>query len=142
MRSLRVCSLSLAFLLFAACARSPSARLKSDIQEITSWTATARYVGQSWLKGNVPHAYAAQTLRAAQETLEDEAQSIQEQSTEGDSQLQSSLAGQVRAISQVINLMRSSVESRDNNALTQLLKRLDAEDKAVKAAAASGGVGP
>jgi hypothetical protein len=142
MRSLRLCSLSFILLLFAACARSPSAQLKSDIKTVTSWTATARYVGQSWLKGNVPRAYAVQTLQAAQETLDEEAQAIGEQSTEGNSQIKSSLAGQARGLSQLINLMRAAVDSSDNQTLTQLLKRFDAEDEAMKAVAGTGGGGP
>ncbi|HUQ33000.1 MAG TPA: hypothetical protein VM095_12845 [Pyrinomonadaceae bacterium] len=112
------------------------------MQAVASWTATARMVCEAWLKGNVPHAYAAQTLQAAQETLEDEARIIQEQAGEGNPQLQSSLALQVRVLGQVINSMRVAVDSRDNQTLAQLLKRLDAEDQATKAMTGSGGVGP
>jgi hypothetical protein len=146
MRSLSVCSLSLLLTLiafsFSSCALSPSAQLKSDMKTVTAWAATARMAGESWLKGSVPRAYASQTLRAAQETIEDEAQTIQGQPADENSQLQSSLAGQARELGQVIDRMRASVESGDNNALTQLLKQLDAEAQALKASAEGGGVGP
>ena len=140
MRSVRFCSLLL-LLALTCCTRSPADRLKTELQTITSWTATARMVGEAWLKGTVPHAYAARTLRTAQVSLEDEARTIQEQ-PQGKGELQASLANQVRGISQVIDKMRAAIESRDAQTLDGLLKQLLAEEQKIKGLASSGGVQP
>jgi hypothetical protein len=97
--------------------------------------------GEAWLKGTVPHAYAARTLRTAHETLEDEARTIQEQ-PQDKGEFQASLVGQVRGISQVIDRMRAAIESRDAQTLDGLLKQLLTEEQAMKGLASSGGVQP
>ena len=66
-------------LALACCTRFPADQLKTELQTVTSWTATARMVGEAWLKGSVPRAYAAQTLLAAEETLQEETRTIQGQ---------------------------------------------------------------
>jgi hypothetical protein len=137
MRSFRAGSLSLLLVLTTCCAQSPADKFKSEMQTVSSWTATARMVCEAWLKGTVPHAYAAHTLQTAGETLEDEAGTIQEQSGEGG--LQSSLVKEVRGVGQIINGMRAAIESRDNQALTLLLKQLYAEEQALNALAGSSG---
>ena len=107
---------------------------------MASWAATARMAGEEWLKGSVPRAYAAQTLRAAEETLQEEAQAIQGQRAEGAAALQTSLLERTQAISQALGQMRAAVEGGDKRALAQLLEQLGAEERAVKSLA--GGARP
>ncbi len=90
-------------------------------------------VGEQWLKGSVPRAYAAQTLQVAEETLEEEAQAIQGQKAEGATEL-------TRATGATIGQMRAAVEGGDKEALAQLLGRLGEEERAVKSLA--GGARP
>lgn len=97
---------------------------------------------EAWLKGTIPHAYATHTLRTAQEMIEDEAQTIQAQPQGASGELQASLASSALGTAQVINQMRAAVERRDNQALSQLLRQLEAEEQAIKGAAKSGGVQP
>lgn len=98
--------------------------------------------GEAWLKDHVPHAYAERTLRTAQETIQEETKTAQEQKPDGAAELQSSLVAQAREIEQLIDQMRAAVEKRDKETLAQLLKRLEAEEQAIKASDKSGGVKP
>ena len=89
--------------------------------------------GEQWLKDAVPRAYAAQTLRAAEETLEQEAQASQGQQAE-------EAAGLTRATGATIGQMRAAVEGGDRQALAQFLERLKAEEQAARSLA--GGARP
>jgi hypothetical protein len=141
MRAVSLCSLLL-LLALNGCTRAPADKLKAEIQTVNSWTATARMASEAWLKGTVPHAYATHTLRTAQEMMEDEAQTIQEESQAGAAELQTSLINRVRGLGQLIDRMRAAIEKRDNEALSQLLKQLEAEDQTIKELAKSGGAQP
>jgi hypothetical protein len=142
MRGVRVCSLSLFLLAFTCCAKSPADQLKAQLQTVTSWTATARMVGEAWLKGYLPHAYAARTLRTAQETISEEAKTIQGENPGEVAELHASVLGQARSLEQLIGQMRAAVENRDGSALSQQLKQLEGEEETIKALAKSGGVQP
>jgi len=124
-------------LALACCTRSPADQLKTELQTVISWTATARMAGEAWLKGSVPRAYTAQTLLAAEETLQEETRTIQGQQA---SELQASLLGRTQSVDLVVGQMRAAVESGDKQALAQLLKQLEAEEQAVKSLA--GGARP
>jgi hypothetical protein len=142
MRIVRVCSLSLFLLVFNSCAQSPAAQLKAELQTITSWTATARMVGEAWLKGYLPHAYASRTLRTAQETLSEEVKTVEAQGSEGVAELHTSVMSQARSLEQLIGQVRAAVENRDGSTLSELLKQLEREEQTIKALARSGGVQP
>ena len=142
MRARRVCSLSLLFLVFNGCTRTPSDQLKTELQTITSWTATARMVGEEWLKGAVPNAYAAHTLQTAGESLSEAIRTLEEQSPEGAAELRTPLIGQARSLEQLVEQMRADIENRDGNALSQLLKQLEGEEQSIKALAKNGGIQP
>lgn len=142
MRGVRVGSLSLFLLAFTCCAKSPADQLKAQLQTVTSWTATARMVGEAWLKGYLPHAYTARTLRTAQETISEEAKTIQGENPSEVAELHASVLGQARSLEQLIGQMRAAVENRDGSALSQQLKQLEGEEETIKALAKSGGVQP
>lgn len=142
MRAVRLCSLPLLLLAFTCCTRTPSDKLKTQLQTITSWTATARMVGEAWLKGAVPNAYAAHTLQTAKESLSEAIRALSEQKLEGVAELQTSLVGQARSLEQLVEQMRTDIENRDANALSQLLKQLEGEEQTTKSLAKSGGLQP
>jgi hypothetical protein len=127
-------------LALTCCTRSPADQLKDESQTVASWAATARMVGEAWQKGSVPHAYALETLSNAHKTLSDETKTIEELKPEAGAELRDQLLNQTRSINQVIEQMRAAVEKKDNQALAQLVKQLEAEEQTVKATAKSGGV--
>jgi hypothetical protein len=98
--------------------------------------------GEMWLKDNVPHAYASQTLRMAAESLQEELKTIDEQQAASASTLSSTLAAKARELMQLIEQMRAAVENRDKSSVAQLLKQLEAEEQAVKAMSEEGGAKP
>ena len=59
------CALLLVAVLATACGSAPDKALKAAV----SWGATAERVGEAWLAGNVPIAYARRTARSAREAL-------------------------------------------------------------------------
>jgi hypothetical protein len=139
MRLKHLCG-SLLLLVFTCCTTSsPADQLKSEMQTVSSWTATTRMVCEAWLKGALPHAYAVDTLQTAEDTLEGQALALQAQSSESDAALRSSVIKEVRGVGQIINGMRAAVERRDNQALALLLKQLEAEEGALKALVGSAG---
>lgn len=142
MRAACVCSLSLLLLAFTCCTRSPSDQLKTELQTITSWTATARMVGEAWIKGAVPNAYALHTLRTAKESLSESIKTLSEQNPEGAAELQTSLMGQARSLERLVDEMRGAVQNRDGGALAQLLKQLEGEEQTIKTLARNGGIQP
>jgi hypothetical protein len=142
MRAVRVCGLSLLLLAFTCCTHTPSDQLKTELQTITSWTATARMVGEAWLKGAVPNAYAAHTLQTADESLSEAIRTLSEQSSEGVAELQTSLTGQARSLKQLVEQMRAAIENRDGSALPQLLKQLEGEEQTIRTLAKNGGLQP
>lgn len=142
MRFQHLCSLLLVLLALTSCTRSPAAQLKSELQTISSWTATARMTGEMWLKGNVPDAYASRTLRTAQESLQEEVKTIDEEQPAGTLTPSSTLAANGRELVQLIKQMRESVEDRNESNVAQLLKQLEAEEQAVKAMNEEGGAKP
>jgi hypothetical protein len=99
-------------------------------------------VGEAWLKGAVPNAYAAHTLQTASESLSEAIRTLSEQSPEGVAELQTSLMGQARSLQQLVEQMRADIENRDGNALSQLLKQLEGEEQTTKSLAKSGGIQP
>lgn len=142
MRFQHLCSLLLVLLTLTCCTRAPADQLKSELQTVSSWTATARMTGEMWLKDNVPHAYASQTLRMAAESLQEELKTIDEQQAASASTLSSTLAAKARELMQLIEQMRAAVENRDKSSVAQLLKQLEAEEQAVKAMSEEGGAKP
>jgi hypothetical protein len=142
MRAVHLWSLSLLLLAFNGCTQSPADQLKAELQTVTSWTATARMVGEAWLKGYLPRAYAARTLRTAQETISEEAKTIQGQSSEGVAELHTSLMSEAQSLEQLIGQMHEAVEYGDGSTLAPLLKQLEGEEQTVKALAKNGGVQP
>jgi hypothetical protein len=142
LRAVRVCSLTLFLLFFSCCSQSTADQLKTELQTIASWTATARMAGEAWLKGDVPNAYAAHTLRAAEASISEEIKTLQEQKLDGVAELQASLMSRAQSVQPLIGQMRAAVEKRDGSALSPLLKQLEGEEQTIKALAGSGGVQP
>jgi hypothetical protein len=64
-RSPRAALAVLVAFLAVGCGRAPETVPKTAV----SWGATAQRVGEAWLAGEVPDAYAARTLRSARERL-------------------------------------------------------------------------
>ena len=142
MRSRRLYSLVLVLAL-AGCTHSPEDQLKAELQTITSWAATARMASEQLLKGAVPRPYVVQTLQAAAETLQEEAQTsqgVKADATAAAAGLQASLLDRTQSLGQSVGQMRAAVESKDDQALAQLLEQLKGEEQAVKSLA--GGARP
>jgi predicted trehalose synthase len=129
-------------LALAGCTQSPEDQLKTELQTVTSWAATARMASEQLLKGAVPRPYVAQTLLAAEETIWEEAQTIQGVKADGAAAagLQTSLLGHTQSVGRAVAQMRVALAGGDDQALGQLLEQLKGEEQAVKSLA--GGARP
>lgn len=56
--------------LLMSCNRSTTKEdLKTEMQSVSSWSATAQMIGSAWLNGNLPNKYAQKTLKKTQTEL-------------------------------------------------------------------------
>ncbi|MEH1839434.1 MAG: hypothetical protein V7L20_11825 [Nostoc sp.] len=63
--------------LLASCSGKTSVEdMEKQIQDISSWVATANMIGDAWLRNVVPNKYAEQTLKKATEELRKEKEKI------------------------------------------------------------------
>lgn len=56
--------------------KSAKKDLNKDIQNVSSWSATAYMVGDAWIHDNVPNKYAQTTLKKAQKEILTEKENI------------------------------------------------------------------
>ncbi|MDZ8054788.1 MAG: hypothetical protein RMX68_026195 [Aulosira sp. ZfuVER01] len=62
--------LMLVILWLTSCtSNSSSKEMTKEIQNVSSWSATAHMVGDAWIHGAVPKKYAQETLKKAQEEI-------------------------------------------------------------------------
>jgi hypothetical protein len=128
---------SLFLTLLTACSSQSSAgELKKDLTTVKSWTATAHMVGDSWIKGAVPEAYAKQTLQAAQSELHKQGNTLAKVAP---AQIQTQLSDQLQQLEQTIGQMTLAVEHKDRPAMIQQIRQLSTQEHAIKVLAATVG---
>jgi uncharacterized small protein (DUF1192 family) len=82
-----------------------------------SWGATAQRVGETWLAGEVPQAYARRTARAAREGL-----ASQHESLRGDTPSVSNvgpLRERIDALSQAVERLEAAIAAHDRPAVSR-----------------------
>jgi len=110
-------------LLISSCASSnPSEALQQEVKTLISWVETTRMVGQAWQAGSVPSAYAARTFQTAQDTLQQESETIQNLSiaevTRAD--LRANIQQMQNSLGQAEVALKNSDRAGVNAAMTQL----------------------
>ncbi|MCU6566712.1 hypothetical protein, partial [Klebsiella pneumoniae] len=53
----------------SACSGTEANKLTKELQTASSWAATVEMTSEAWIQGNVPTAFAKQTLSTAQKKL-------------------------------------------------------------------------
>jgi predicted metal-dependent hydrolase len=102
----------------AACSRSPShEELVESLQSIQSWTATAQMVGETWQQGNIPDAYAEQTLKKSQEEIAREKKDLTEPSVQQP----------IQQIQQTLQQLITAVKHHQKGAIAAPLQQLSTQ---------------
>ncbi len=140
-------SLLLLTLLTACSGKSEADKLTKELQTVSSWAATAEMTGEAWMQGNVPTAYAKQTLSTAQKKLHKQTEAIARLSYDP-TQL-SRILEHLQLLESTVGQMSTAVEQKDRTALarldadiTQQLQQLSSQKQSIKTLAKTAGGQP
>jgi hypothetical protein len=126
--------LLLAMAVLAGCGtHSSPERLRTSLQTTRSWAATAHLVGDRWLAGAVPRAYARGTLRTASSILGKQARvlsGVSSAARQGSGALDS-----VERVRHLVGRMRQAVEGEDHPVMLRLVRDLGEEERTLAALA-------
>ncbi|BAY78064.1 hypothetical protein NIES25_45340 [Nostoc linckia NIES-25] len=112
-----------------ACSTQPSSKqVANELKTVTSWTATAHMVGNFWLEGKVPHAYAKQTLQTAQKKLQEEIDTLAEVTP---AENRKTVINEVEMLRETVGQMAKTVDQKDRNALTKSIEQLSNQEQAI-----------
>lgn len=125
-------------LLTACSSKSSSEELTKELQTVSSWTATAHMVGDAWVRGSVPTAYAKQTLSTAQQELQKESDTLAQLSISPTQR--PTLLENLHRLEQTVGQMSTAVEQADRTAMTQEIQKLSLAEQKVKKFAQSKGM--
>lgn len=133
-----LCSPLLLLTSLAACSRQSSAdEVAKELKTVESWTATAETVGDAWIRGNVPVAYAKQTLTKAQEELHKEADKLGKNAA---AKASTDMQEQLKLLEDTVGKMSAAVEKKDSQAMIQQIQQLSTQEQRIsKLAQATGG---
>lgn len=102
--------------------------LAQELKTVSSWTATAQFVGESWLQKTVPTAYATETLEATESELHQEMEKI---AAAASSQSQTQSLEQLRQIESIVNRMVNAIKQEDTGAMAQMTHDLASRQQAI-----------
>lgn len=137
--TLRLFSLLFLLKLLTACSsQSSTNELAKELQTVKSWAATAEMVGDAWIRGNVPKAYAKQTLEKTQEELKNETDTLSKLSIE--SSQRDTVLEQLKRLENTVGQMSKAVEQKDQKLIAQQIQQLSLEEQMIdKLAKTAGG---
>ena len=138
MERIRSVSLLLLVTILSACSsKSSSDELAKELQTVKSWTATAHLVGDTWIRGDVPTAYAKRTLSKTQEELQNEVEIL---SQKAPAQNRTTLVVQLQHLQETVQQMSKAVEQKDAKAMQWQIQQLSAQEQSISNFAKTAGV--
>lgn len=138
MEGIRSVSLLLLLTILSACSsKSSSDELAKELQTVKSWTATAHLVGDTWIRGDVPTAYAKQTLSKTQEELQNEVDIL---SHKAPAQNRTTLVVQLQRLQGTVQQMSKALEQKDARAMQRQIQQLSAQEQSISNLAKTAGL--
>lgn len=129
MEEIHSVSLLLLLTILGGCSsKSSSDELNKELQTVQSWAATAHLVGDTWLRGDVPTAYAKRTLSTTQKELQNELNNL---SQKAPPQSRSTLIAQLQRLQGTVQEMSKAVELKNSTAMKQQIQELSTEEQAL-----------
>ncbi|WP_143845149.1 hypothetical protein [Nostoc sp. T09] len=130
------CTLLIHYLLITLCLascsnKSSSEDLTKEIQNVSSWSATAHMVGDAWIHGAVPKKYAQKTLKKAQEEILKERDNIVKLqiSQQAIQQHKTVLVSEVLLLANKTEKMSIAIAQTNRAEVQKSLEELEAESK-------------
>ncbi|HEY9611325.1 hypothetical protein [Allocoleopsis sp.] len=102
-----------------------------------SWTATAHLVGDTWMRGDVPTAYAKRTLSKTQKELQNEVDTL---SQKAPAQNRTTIVIQLQRLQGTLEQMSKAVEQKDTRAMERQIQQLSAQEQSISNLAKTAGV--
>lgn len=138
MDGIRSASLLLFLTILSACSsKSSSDELAKELQTVKSWTATAHLVGDTWIRGDVPTAYAKRTLSKTQEELQNELDVL---SQKVPAQNRTTLVVQLQRLQGTVQQMSKALEQKDARAMQRQIQQLSAQEESISNLAKTAGL--
>jgi hypothetical protein len=123
MNAIRAIASLLALILIGCSNQSKSDKLVKELEAISSWTATAQMVGETWTQGTVPQTYAKQTLAKTRQELAKEAQMLSQPEL---ARQQPQLPKRIRQLEQIVQQMTIAIEQNNKPAIARQIQQLNA----------------
>ena len=128
---LRFLFLILLISLNACSSQSAADKLRKELQTVSSWVSTSHMVGEALQNGKVPNAYAARTLEAAGQNLQEESRTL-EKSSDIPAEGRANAQAQIARLQQIIGQLKTSVEGKDTALLSKEMEQLALEEQSLK----------
>ncbi|BAY24549.1 hypothetical protein NIES2100_43440 [Calothrix sp. NIES-2100] len=111
--------------------KSTSEDMTKEIQNVSSWSATAQMVGDAWIQGAVPKKYAQTTLKKAQQEILKEKDNIVKLQTsqKAVAQHKSVLLTEVLLLANKTEQMSRAITQANRHQVQKSLKELEAETR-------------
>ncbi|MDZ8187954.1 MAG: hypothetical protein RMX96_24275 [Nostoc sp. ChiSLP02] len=140
MRSRNAWELLLLLFTATACSPQPSTQqLANELKTVTSWTATAHKVGDFWLQGSIPQAYAQRTLETAGKKLHEEIDTLVKVAPPEN---RNTVIARVQKLTETVEQMAKTVGRQDRNALTREIGELSEREQEIRSLAKTVGNQP
>lgn len=111
------------------CSGTEADKLTKELQTVTSWAATAEMTSEAWMQGNVPTAFAKQTLSTAQKKLHKQTETIAQSSY--DPAQRRTILEHLQSLESTVGQMSIAVEQEDRIAIAQQLQQLSIQEQTV-----------
>lgn len=108
--------------------KSAKEDVSNDIQNVSSWSATAYMVGDAWIHDNVPNKYAQTTLKKAQEEILKEKESIEKIPTNN----KSGIVDNVLRLADKTEKISTAIAQKNRSEVQKSLSELAVETQALK----------
>jgi hypothetical protein len=137
----RAVALAAVLLLVSSCGQDPASRVEQERKTVASWAATLHAVCDFWREGSVPTPYAEKTLEAARQAMQEEAQTLQKELSDGTAQQQpgAALLAHVWKLASLTQTLAGAVTREDRDAAQQVSALVAQEEQSL--ASLQSGVG-
>ena len=114
--------------------KSSSEEVNKEIQNVTSWSATAHMVGDAWIHDVLPQKYAEETLKKSHEEIVKSRDNIVkiQTSQQGSQQPKSVLLSEVSILASKTEKISIAVAQTNREEVQKSLKELEAESGVLK----------
>jgi len=120
--------IALVALAVSGCSRSPRDQAKKALESLHSWAVSTHMVGERWMEGDVPDAYASKALQSFGKKVRKERGKIASGKLPND--MKQFLAAGFDSTARSADSLLSIIDKREKSATADILKQLAAQARA------------